>query len=494
MASTDCVAQRRATEVSRGHLLCQSLLDGWLWYSVSSYLSRVVFVMSLLRQGKALALTIYIGESDQWQGTPLYVAIIQMLREQGCAGATATRAVAGYGAGARLHEQGGVRWSSDAPVVIQVVDQPERVRRLLPRLQEMVSGGLMTLQEVEVLKYTHARQRGIPTKLLVQQVMETLVTTVSPNTPISTVVDLLLAASFRAIPVVDQQQHLLGIISTGDLIKAGVLPMRRGLVRTALELDTQTADTVEAPLEQARRSTLTAQDVMNRQVRTVAPTTPVREAAQIMIETGLRRLPVVNEQGVLLGMLARADLLQIIVTSPLMNTQATSGTQPLQRSGVLSHGPVQQRPIADFVSTEIETVSAQTPLPEVIDALIVSPFKRVLVVDQERHVQGIISDVDVLAGLQEEMRPGLLALLTSWASGKPKRPLTGALHPPQRAVMTAADVMNRDVVTVTGTTSVQETIETMIATRRKILPVVNAQRQLVGVVGRSDLLRVLVER
>jgi PII-like signaling protein len=60
--------------------------------------------VSLLRQGKAQALTIYLGESDQWRGGSLYVAIIQYLREQGCAGATVTRAVAGYGAGARLHE------------------------------------------------------------------------------------------------------------------------------------------------------------------------------------------------------------------------------------------------------------------------------------------------------------------------------------------------------------------------------------------------------
>lgn len=74
--------------------------------------------MSLLRQGKALALTIYIGESDQWQGTPLYVAIIQLLREQGCAGATAMRAVAGYGAGGCLHESGNFHWSSDAPIVL----------------------------------------------------------------------------------------------------------------------------------------------------------------------------------------------------------------------------------------------------------------------------------------------------------------------------------------------------------------------------------------
>ena len=114
--------------------------------------------MSLLRQGKAQVLTIYLGESDQWQGTPLYVAIVQFLREQGCAGATVTRAVVGFGAGTRLHESGGWQLASDAPVVIQVVDQPDRLRRLLPHLQEMLSGGLMMLHEIEVLKYSHAQQ------------------------------------------------------------------------------------------------------------------------------------------------------------------------------------------------------------------------------------------------------------------------------------------------------------------------------------------------
>src|SRR5438876_7116132 len=101
--------------------------------------------MSLLRQGKAQVLTIYLGESDQWQGTPLYVAIIQFLRSQGCAGATATRGVAGYGAGARLHAGSGLRWSSDAAIIIQVIDQPNRLRRLLPQLEEMLTGGLITL-------------------------------------------------------------------------------------------------------------------------------------------------------------------------------------------------------------------------------------------------------------------------------------------------------------------------------------------------------------
>jgi PII-like signaling protein len=139
--------------------------------------------MSLLRQGKAQALTIYLGESDQWHGTPAYVAIVQHLREQGCAGATVMRAIEGYGAGASLHESGGWRLSSDAPLVIQVVDQPERLRRLLPHLQEMLSGGLMTLHDVEVLKYTHARRHGISSKLQVQQVMEGNIITVNPDSP-----------------------------------------------------------------------------------------------------------------------------------------------------------------------------------------------------------------------------------------------------------------------------------------------------------------------
>ena len=334
--------------------------------------------MSLLRQGKAQALTIYLGESDQWHGTPLYVAIVQMLREQGCAGATASRAIAGYGAGARLHESGGWHWSSDAPIVIQVIDQPERLRRLLPRLQEMLGGGLMTLHEIEVLKYTHARRHGLPTKLPIRQVMETSIITINLTTPVASVVDMLLEAPFRALPVVDERHRLQGLISTGDLINAGMLPMRRSLVRTALELDNVTAEAVEAPLEQARQSNLMAQDIMNRQVRMIGPDQAIREAAQIMTETGLRRLPVVDADGMLVGMLTRADLLQAIVTSPLMSPQANSTTQPLQRSRSATEVPAQQQPVANYLQTDVATVTTQTSLAEVIDARITRKLTDIL--------------------------------------------------------------------------------------------------------------------
>jgi CBS domain-containing protein len=378
--------------------------------------------------------------------------------------------------------------------VIQVIDQPERLRRLLPRLEEMLGGGLMTLHEIEVLKYTHARRHGLLAKLPVRQVMETSIITINLTTPVATVVDTLLEAPFRALPVVDEQHRLQGLISTGDLINAGMLPVRRGLVRTALELDNVTAQAVEVPLEQARQSNLTAQDIMNRQVRTVGPDQVIRDAAQIMTETGLRRLPVVDADTRLVGMLTRADLLQAIVTSPLMSSQANSASLPLQHSRSVAKVPPQQQPVANYLQTDVATVSTHTPLTEVIDVLITSPLKRVVVVNQERQVMGIISDVDILAQMQDEMRPGLLNMLNHLARGKPGRFPTGTQQTHIGKARVAADLMNRDVVTVTETTPVQETIERMIVTHRKLLPVVDTQGHLVGIVGRSDLLRVLLER
>jgi CBS-domain-containing membrane protein len=449
--------------------------------------------MSLLRQGKAQMLTLYLGESDQWHGQQLYVAILQVLRQAGCAGATVTRAIAGYGAGVRLREPKAWQWSSDAPVVIQVVDQPARLQRLIPRLQEMMQGGLMTLQETEVLKYTHARRQGISTKLPVRSVMETAVITVGPETNVSAIVEMLLQAPFRVLPVVDEQKRLLGIISTGDLIDAGLLPMRRGLVRTAQELDQQTAQAMATSLAAAQQSTQTAQDIMNRQVQTIDPDQSIREAAQKLIDTEVRNLPVVEKTGTLRGMVTRADLLQAIRTSPLMSPEASSATQPLSRTRPLPGLPAQQQLVTSYLSADVASVEEETPFAETIDVLMTSPLKRVIVVDAEQHVKGIISDVDILARIQEEGRSHLLAALTSWARGKPVRIPTGALRTTAGQARVAADVMNPAVQTIAETASIQNAIDLMMQTHHKILPVVDQEQHLLGTVGRSDMLRVLLE-
>ncbi len=116
-----------------------------------------------------------------------------------------------------------------------------------------------------------------------------------------------------------------------------------------------------------------------------------------------------------------------------------------------------------------------------------------IVTNAERQVQGIISDVDVLKRIQDEGCPGVLGVLAGWARGKPGRLPTGVLRTNLGKARVAADIMNQQVVTVNDTNTVQETIEKMIVTKTKVLPVLNAEGQLLGVVGRTDLLRILLE-
>jgi CBS domain-containing protein len=449
--------------------------------------------VSLLRQGKAEVLTIYLGEADQWHGESVAIALVELLRAQGCAGATVTRAVAGYGAGHRLHHDQAWHLTSDAPMIVQAVDQPERLRRLLPQIQEMVSGGLITLHETTVLKYTHARRQGLPVKLPVRQLMETMLTTVAPETPVAVVIDLLLAASFQVVPVVDTQGRLLGVIGTRDLINAGLLPVRRGIIRAARTLGEQVADVVETSLEHSKQQTQHAEDIMNRQIRSIAPTQTVREAAQVLLETGLRSLPVLEVDGRLVGMITRMDLLQVVITSPLMSPEASSLTQPLRHSDSLSQATAQHQSIATLVHTDMATVAVETPIAEVIDALVSSPYKRVLVIDEYQQVQGIISDVDVLLNMQAHARPGWLTTLAGWTRGKTERVPTSTLQTPSGKARVARDVMNHEVVSLSENATVEEAIEQMLRTGREMLPVLDPQGRLQGLVGRSDLLHLLVE-
>jgi len=104
-------------------------------------------------EGQGLLVRIYVGESDQWHGRPLYQAIVARLRERGLAGATVLRGIEGFGAKAHLHTTRVLRLSEDLPVVVEIVDQEDRIREILPELDEMVGDGLITLERVEVVPY-----------------------------------------------------------------------------------------------------------------------------------------------------------------------------------------------------------------------------------------------------------------------------------------------------------------------------------------------------
>jgi PII-like signaling protein len=108
-------------------------------------------------EGEGLLLRIFLGESDSWEGRPLYEAIVHEARRAGLAGATVLRGLQGFGANSRIHTAKILRLSEDLPIVVEIVDRAERIESLLPRLDGMVGEGLITLEKVRILAYRHAR-------------------------------------------------------------------------------------------------------------------------------------------------------------------------------------------------------------------------------------------------------------------------------------------------------------------------------------------------
>jgi len=101
----------------------------------------------------AVLLRIHIGESDRWGGHPLYEAIVLKAREMQLAGATVLRGPMGFGKSSRLHTAKILRLSTDLPMVIEIIDLPEKIDAFLPVLDDMIDGGLVTTEDVRVIKY-----------------------------------------------------------------------------------------------------------------------------------------------------------------------------------------------------------------------------------------------------------------------------------------------------------------------------------------------------
>jgi|SRR5271156_3908781 len=105
-------------------------------------------------EGKAKMLRIHFGEDDKWHDKPLYEAIVIKCRELDIAGASVFRGIEGYGASSLIHKKHLLR-SSDRPIMISVIDSEDKIRSLIPALDEMVGEGLIAMSEVEVIRYVH---------------------------------------------------------------------------------------------------------------------------------------------------------------------------------------------------------------------------------------------------------------------------------------------------------------------------------------------------
>jgi CBS-domain-containing membrane protein len=425
--------------------------------------------------GKGRQLTIYIGESDLYRHQSLYMAIVEMLRRGGLSGATVTRGIAGFGMSSVIHTSAILRLSMDMPIVISVIDRPDRIERILAPLVELAPNSLITAHDVEVVHSGFAVRGGLP-DIKVAEVMRSEVVTVKPDSPLTEVVELLIDKDFTAVPVVDEARRVVGMVSDSDLLTRGGMSVGLSLKRAS---DAEFVRQLHSELENPGRRVA---EVMTGEVVTIAPDSSIGAAARAMVQHHLKRLPVVDSQGCLVGIVGRLDLLNTIAAAHLPEWH------PEARRSAAAAGAL----VRDVMNREVATVPESASLGEILELLVTSAHKRVVVIDQTRHVAGIIADSDLVSRVSSESRPGLVEMLMARV---PIERISAASrqHLAKLHGRSAAELMTREVVTLREEMPVASALVLSAERHVKRLPVVDASGALVGIVGRTELLRALLD-
>jgi CBS-domain-containing membrane protein/nucleotide-binding universal stress UspA family protein len=303
--------------------------------------------------------------------------------------------------------------------------------------------------------------------LHVEDIMARAVSTVAMDAPLVEVVELLLRRNVKALPVVDDRRHVVGIITGGDLLDRADMGLRLSIKQ---ELD---VETLRERLRAMTRSAKSARDVMTRHVHTVDRSADLATVIGLMAAREVKRLPVVNERKELVGIVSRADVLRAIAALP----EPGEG-----RKHELAAG----RTVGDAATTEVPVLPPEAPAEDVLKRVVESPLRRVVVATPTGTVLGLISDRDLLARSGPETRPSVLRMLMGKRAGKRDK---HARH--HAGGLTAADLMAPSLIAVRPDDSLAHAVRLMMQHRVKRLVVVDEGGRFRGMVDRREILRLL---
>jgi CBS domain-containing protein len=423
------------------------------------YERKELSMSNLSLQKKAKRLRIYISERDHWRGNSLDTAILEIMRENGMAGATECRGIQGFGAHSLIHTVRQEVFSMDLPVVIETIDTPEMIEKILAIVYPMVREGLITIEDVEIVKYTHRYLNLLPADKLVSEVMTTEVVTLTPEMSVQQAWNQMLHNQVKATPVIDSIGKVVGILTDGDLLERAGVQQR---LSVAIRMD---PDEINQELHSLEDSPLKVNDVMTHLVITVLENESLGLATSRMVKYGMKRLPVVDSEDKLVGVLSRLDILRQVAQTPYEapNAQMHTGSVRL---------------VTDIMSSEIPMINQDDGLSLIVEKFSKTKSHRLIVVDQDGKAIGLISDSDVVARVQPHQRRGILEALKN--IGKP---------PAGRE--TAFDLMSPGPLTAAPETTVVEALKMMLADARKWMVVVNEKGNPLGLVDRQIMLEAM---
>ena len=415
------------------------------------------------------AIEIFTSEDARYRKKPLVDAVLQYVRGLKIAArCIVTRGIAGCYESGEMATGRLEILSFNMPVRIYIVIPAAETERVLDGLNGMVSEGIVALHDLNVLSH-RTRNAFFPRQLLVRDVMTREPEHVAAGTPLREAARLLLSSIFTGLPVVDKFKRPIGVITQGDLIRKGGLPLRLGLLAESAQ------ERREALLNQL--SSRSAAEAMTAPAILISEDRPLAEAVELMLSKDVKRLPVVDGKQRLAGMLSRLDIFRTVMReAPDWNAFSAQKIEVKQLKRV-----------GDILRRDVHAVAPQTSVSEVIRLIDDNDIQRVAVVDAEGRLLGLISDRDLLRYF-EPVEEGIGHLLAK--VGHPFRQDVCKENLQRCLTETLAEaVMNTALATVHEETLIEEAIGLMIRKGLKRLPVVDADGRFKGMISRDSLLR-----
>lgn len=414
-------------------------------------------------------ITIFTSEEARWKGKPLSETLLTQLQDLKLAArCLVTRGIAGCYENGEMATAKLEILSFKMPLKIEILLPAQEIGNILPAVREMVTDGIICLSDLQVVSHRTQKQL-LPSHLLVRDIMTPAPQTVTRQTSLKEVTERLLSSFFTGLPVVDDKNRPVGIITQGNLIYRAGLPVRLGLLA-------ESAPEKLRPIMQAlalRR----AEEIMTRPIVSIREDKPAGEAVNLMLGKKLKRLPVTDMDGKLVGILSRVDIFRTIMKKSPDWTAFQS--QKIEVENL--------QKVSDIMRRETITVLPSTSVEEVLRVINSNDIQRVAVVDPAGTFLGLISDRDLLAvfsDFRSDFWDFLVNLFSSGAELQLKKEIKEKLE-----AKTAAEVMKTDLITVHEDTTLDEALKLMTEKALKRLPVLDEKGKFKGLISRDSLLR-----
>ncbi len=407
---------------------------------------------------------IYLSEHDRFGNQPLYLEVLEVLQREGATGATALRGLAGFGPGYRTRTAGYIDLREHPPVVIEWIDRAERIEQLLSQLDDILPDALITVEDIQVYRAMLRGTGPFAGDQSVGDYMRPVLHTVPVTASLEAVLAILLGLEQTTVPVVDNQYHVVGIVTEQDLVqRAGLrLPFRLLRVLSDSERATLLTPLVGQPV--------TA--VMNNEPRSVYLGAALPQALMFLLEWNYDQIPVLERSGKLAGLLGRSDVLRAAVTHSDLSTGAVRNAEP----PTLVH-LVMQRSVPYILNSEA--------LVSALQQLATTPDYSLLVVDAAGRVQGQLRAERVLPHLDPAERAVFLAVLQRRVAA-------------DRVDLPGVDrdfhfLIERDPLTVMPNESIYHAARRLLEQGQDRAPVVNEDSILQGMLSQAGVLRALFQ-